>query len=320
MFYKPLVNIAIHHAYFLDEGEDRFKNMDAEEQELQLRNYVLKDYLRVVPSLSTQQQLKDHRLLYQQQQYGIQLLAGVLDKEVLGVTKYYPQIPLDDDLEFTFELWATDPHFDNYTQLTSKDNNRLYLFTNIEPSTEDPGYANVFTENGTVDASFLVKSKTARRLVYDMLVDHESLSGKPSQQLVSAIDPDDLDEAEIKEQLHSHIQKLKRKGFLGFIQLRIKGDSAQHLLAFDGADQYIKDITPSATISFRNRKTFWRYIETKDGVSMTTTSKKPLTKNGFVEIEDADLTPFPMETYAYPNPGVALIKKENNKYYSEIFI
>ena len=320
MFYKPLVNIAIHHAYFLDEGEDRFKNMTADEQELQLRNYVLKDFLRVVPSLSTQQHLKNHRILFQQQQHGIQLLAGALEKEVLGTTKYYPQIPLDDDLEFTFELWATDPHFDNYTQLTGKENNRIYLFTNVEPATENPGYANVFTENGAVDTSFLVKSKTARRKVYNMLVEHETLSGKPSQQLISKIDQEELDEPEIKEQLHDRIEKLKRKGFLGLMQLRVKGDSAQHLLEFDGSNQYLKTTTPTATLSFKNRKTFWRFIHTKDGVSHTTMSKKPLTKNGFVEIEDADLTPFPIGSYAYPNPGVALIKKENNKYYSEIFI
>ena len=53
---------------------------------------------------------------------------------------------------------------------------------------------------------------------------------------------------------------------------------------------------------------------------MVTNQEHPLTKNGKVEIEKTDVTPQPQGTLFFPNPTIDSITKEEQDYYSEIFI
>ena len=325
MVYKTIFNIIVNHGYFLDEGEDKFSNMNQKEKEGALKNYDINDYLRIAPTEATKTIMNNHRLLFRPHAFGFRILAETIEKKVALDTKYSPLILLADDLNFTFRIVATDPFFDSYSQIVSRDDMRLYLFTNKKPSTEADGFANIFTSDGTIDTSFLLKENSTRKLVYEVAKEDESLKTISNLFSIANIPVANIDKVEEVKQIRRYVRSKKRNGLLGFIRLRVKGDANHNLFEFDNSDpthikQYVLGTAPEFTLRFKNRKTFWRYINTSKNFMLTTKATKPLTKNGFVKIEASDFDPEPTVPLNYPNPRPDSIKKENNKYYSEIFI
>lgn len=334
MFYKTLFNINIHHAYFLDDGEAKFSSMSPPEKIEQLQRYRTSDYLKIIPTATTASVMRNYRMLLKPHKQGFRVLTTALEKEILTETKYSPIIDLDNDLTLTFAIHAKDIFFNNYTQITARDNNRLYLFSNIKPSTEAVGFGNIFTEDGKIDSSFLLTAESSRNLITTISGEDEFFNNETTLfsmiHKIEAINentqlsPSEKENA-IKEMLHQYIQCNKKNGLIGYVRLTAKGDSTHHLLEFDESDindikQYVLEPTPEFTLSFKNRRTHWRFIKLSDDITLTTENKKPLTKNGFVEIEASDFNPEPTEDFNYPNPTADSIKKENNNYYSEVFI
>ena len=325
MVYKTVFNIDFNHSYFLDEGEAKFSTMTDEEKEDALHEYNVNDYLKIVPTKATENMMINHHLLFKPHAFGFRVMVESLEKIVGANKKYTPIITVGDDQYLTFGIIASDPFFESYSQIVSLDDIRLYLFGNEKPSTEDSGFANIFTSDGTIDTAFLLKESSTRRLVHDIASEDEALKTFPDEFSIANIPSSNIDNDKESESIHRYIRSKKRNGLLGFIRLKVKGDSNKNLFEFDTTDpadvkQYILDSTPEFTLSFKNRKTFWRYINTSKNFTLTTLATKPLTKNGFVKIEPADFSPEPTEVINYPNPRPNSIRKENNKYYSEIFI
>jgi len=324
MFYKAIFNINLYHAFFLDDGENKFANMIAAEKEKQLETYQIANQLKIVPTQATNHAIINHRMLLKVHDKGFRIVVSTLLKNVSGTAKYSPIIPLSNNLTLTFAIYAVDPYFDNYTQVVSRNESALYLFANKAPAT-NPGFVNIFTEDGTVDTSFLLSAGSTRNLVYTIAEEDEFLEDKIQQFSVTRIPKTDIEGTEEKKILNNYIQSNKQKGLLGYVRLTIKGDSNHNLLEIDESDantikQYVIEPTPEFTLNFKNRKTFWRYVKESDNLILTTGSTKPLTKNGFIEIKKSDFSPQPSEDYKYPNPTVDIVKKEAGKYYSEIFI
>jgi hypothetical protein len=254
-------------------------------------------------------------------------------------TKYEPIIPLEDDLYLTFEIKATDPYFFNYTDTFDLSDHRMYVFTNVEPANQDAAFENIFENNGgLIDDRFLLKEEEVRELLKNMaLEDDQFLIQQPGTsslgQSIQIIQNDsNLTEnqknTEIEALLNTVILKKKKQQTIGYIRLKVKGDANdRHLLEFSGNDQYIHQNTPQFTISFVNLKTYWRFISEADNATLTTKQKKWLSKNGYVEITSSDFDNAGLDPpttdpddYLFPNPTVDLIIKENQHYYSEIFI
>ena len=334
MIYKTLFNINLHHPYHLDSGEKKYNPsggdtpIEAEERNTITQAYNLQSFINIVPASNVKLFLKNHRMLWRMHKEGFRVLMNTQEVTVSSNTKYQPIIKLSEDFQITFAIYSSDPLFDNYTQKTSTSNSRLYLFSNTVNSLDTP-VDNIFDGDGKVDASYLMTAKDTRDIV-QLLSEHENKSDNPIItkwvfQAITEIQKNDLltenqKNTEIKTLLNNFIQSEKKKGLVGFIQLSVMGDNSNNLLEIDGSNQYALAPEAAFNLEFKNRKTFWRYIHRADEITLTTTAKKPLTKNGFVTIDETDFDPQPTEDYQYPNPSAALIKKESNNYYSEIFI
>ncbi len=338
MQYKTLFNINIHHGYFLDNGQKKFLTsnnnnaMSDDEKKEALRNYDVSKYLEVTPTKNTQAILKNYRMLIKGDNQGFRVLASTLETEQ---DKFKPIIRLEDELTLTFQLKAIDPYFYNYTQSTALTNDRMYLFTNKKPVGESNDFETVFQNNdGKIDGSFLLKEASTRTLIRTIGEEDEQITNQFSiANEINIIETEDtLTNGEkttlINAFLDTIIKKQKKKGVIGFVRLTIKGDdSTQDLLNFEDPNQYTLNTYPDFTISFINKRTFWRFISLKDGAVLTTKNKKWSSKNGYLEIKSSDFNPAGLEPpdtnpddYNFPNPTAEIIKKENNKYYSEVFI
>ena len=325
MIYRSVFNMNIRHAYFLDEGEEVFSDMPDDEKYELLRKYRLSDYLKIVPTAATKHIIKGHRLLFKAHSQGFRVVSKVIGEPVAEPLKFSPLIFLQDDLNLTFGLYINDAYFENYTQIADKGDPTLYLFSNVRPTTEDVGFANIFTADGSIDPDFLLREESTRHLVHNIALEDKFFGSGLDRFSIANIAATDIDSPESIDLINQHIKSKKYDGLVGYVRLTIKGDDNNHLLEFDDSDsnnikQYILPQPPEFNLSFKNRKTFWRYIGFNEDSVLTTDTTKPLVKNGFVQIESSDFDPAPTEDKHYPNPTILSIKKEDSNYYSEIFI
>jgi hypothetical protein len=259
---------------------------------------------------------------------GFRLITNALEKDVLGETKYNPLIQLEDDTVLTFAIYATDSNFNNYTDLIDTTENRLYLFSNVVDSLENP-ITNIFTGDGIIDTDYLLSINDTKAII-QAIIDEDDAIGNTVQQFslanrIALIKEDTLLTAlekttQIDAIITQYIKEYKRNGLIGFIRLKVKGDTNNDLFEFISGEQYIIEPTLAFNLRFKNRNTFWRYIHTADEVTLTTDQANPLTKNGFIEIDETHFIPQPTEDYKYPNPTANIVKEESSNYFSEIFI
>jgi len=345
MFYKTLFTVNFHHGYFLDSGDKKFlpiqvdnELLSDEEKEDALKKYAIHDFIKIVPNATTRTLFKNHRLLLRFDNQGFNLLISALEDG----SKYTPLIFLDETTTFTFEIQATDAYFYNYTELTDINENRLYLFSNQKPSGQAANFENIFDNNGgLIDNRFLLNSEASQNLLRTLSEEEAAINTLKNQfslgHTINLIEEDEnLTQQQKTDQVNvlltESIQEKKKNNVIGYVRLSAKGDAANHILKFDNSipndvKQYPLSPTPTFTLSFINKKTFWRYISLSNKVKLTTNNQKWSAKNGFIEIKTADFDASDLEPpatdpddYFFPNPRVTSVKKEGNDYYSEIFI
>lgn len=76
-------------------------------------------------------------------------------------------------------------------------------------------------------------------------------------------------------------------------------------------------------LNFDNRATYWRYVKPDSAFSAETTTRKPLTRNGFVPIDlesDFSGNPHWPNEHSLPNPNIQFLKQEGDKLISEIYL
>lgn len=325
MIYRPLFKIDLHHAYFLNRGEEVFENLSDHEKNELLSEYRVSDYLSLVPTLATQKNLKGYRLLFKPHSAGFYIVSPTLGATGSSPVNYHPLIALPDNLTLTFGLYATDAYFGNYTEINAKNNTRFYLFSNVKPATETSSFANLFTADGTIDSTFLLSEAGSRKILHTIALEDGGVQTGSDRFSIANIDEADIDTPEALEVIDQSINTQKNNGLLGFVRLTVRGDSDHHLLEFDDSDpadveQFIRNPYPEFMLNFRNRETLWRYTVSPGNDQLVTESVKPLVKHGFVQIMPSDFNPEPTEEYHYPNPTASFIREEESNYYSDIFI
>lgn len=356
MYYKSLFNINLFHAYFLDEGERKYfekkgnnvrdKLSEFEKKQLE-KEYDIANFLSIVPTKSTSLFMKNQKMLWRNHQKGINILAST--KKVIAkekgkeIARYEPVIPLSDTLTLSFYIKVHDLFFENYSQIIDRKQNQLYYLSNKSSSV-----TNIFDTTKEVEKwdAFLLATKETRKLLYELAKEEEFNINTLSNVSITEISEQELEtiekkivkgtklslrENEILERLNAHIQLLKNTGVIGVLQLQVgvrKGKDLTEMVQvkneinqqFDISKQCLLLESPEFKVCIENRKTYWRYNQHTKNFVTTTKEEKPLTKNGRVEIEKKDVTPEPKKDCYFPNPTVESIKKEQEKYYSEIFI
>lgn len=192
-----------------------------------------------------------------------------------------PFIKVPVDLNLKFLIKINDYQFENYTNLDFA-LTQAYLFSNVKPLTEP------------VSFEYLPKINDNKLISNAYLVSEETTAN-----------------------LLSTLQPSEQQNVFGIISLTAKGDNSSGNII----NNLEKMISPNFKIHFDNRKTLWKYINRKAGITIETKTPKPLTRSGFVEIDPlTDFTPSQPAESQYPNPSVKSITKINSDYYSEIFI
>lgn len=205
-----------------------------------------------------------------------------------------PKVPFTGislDLTLNFIIRINDFLFENYTDIElTKD--QLFYFSNEMPPLPNPGFKNIALLNGstTIDDAFKVNEDTTKAILKT------------------------LEESEKRE-------------IFGILSMKMNSTNSD--LNILNQDKTIKALTPHFKIHFNNRKTIWKYVKTNTSFYVFTKTTKPLVKNGFIEILQADLDLSVLKNeektlaakLQYPNPSVKSTKKAKDKtYYSEIFI
>jgi hypothetical protein len=353
MIYKALFNIDLLHAYFLDKGEKKYHANNAndelsdDEKEESLRTYNLFDFVEIIPNKRTRVVAKNHRILIRNHSKGIRVLTSTIkvnsEEGNDVVERYNPVVSLSDDEVFTFFIKTKDSFFLNYSNVIEKTKNQLYYLSNISSSA-----TNVFDANSSIEKweDFLISERESRKLVYELEKEQEFDTNTPKLVTISSIEEsviEDIedkvanattltaDETEVFDYLNASVQRLKNSGVIGVLKIKVSGDNNTNLIElvdtediqtgnFDLEKQCLLKDTIDFQIYIENKKTFWRYRQKSENQIMVTKQEHPLTKNGKVEIEKTDVTPQPSGNPFFPNPTVDSITKEEQDYYSEIFI
>jgi len=330
--YKTLFTIDLLHSYFLNDGLSPYISMNEEDKKEQLKKYNFLDYINVIPSYASQVKLKNHKLILRKGLDGFRVLASSIEEN----NRFKSNRLLGNDLKLTFLVYVKDYLFDNYTELTKTDN-RLYYFSNIKPVTEANPYSYIplSSSNDLITDDFLLTEESTRQLWYDLEQDDIRVEINKRLDLIAELENDDLITDEGQRIIDQSIQKEQGKGLLGIIELQMIGDNNTDIIEIDNTNpnevkSFLLDPIPAFKLHFDNRKTIWKYIKKSDENELETSSVKPLTRNGFIEIDpDTDFSgplPTDIDKYIFPNPTANIIKEitdENTNItttYSEIFI
>lgn len=330
--YKTMFTIDVLHSYFLNNGSEAYASMEEEEKKEQLKKYNFLEYINVIPSYATHLALRNHKLVLRKGRDGFRVLSSVIEEN----DKFKSLRLIESDLKLTFFVYVKDYLFDNYTELT-KVANRLYYYSNIKPTTETNPYSYIplRSSNNLITDGFLLTEESTRQLWYDVEQDNISAEINKRLDLTAELENDDLITDEGKQIIDQAIRKEQGKGLLGIIELQMIGDNGMDSIEIDTTDSndiksFLLDPAPAYKLHFENRKTIWKYIKKSDENELETSSEKPLTKNGFIEIDpDTDFSgtlPTDIDKYIFPNPTASIIKRitdENTNItttYSEIFI
>ncbi|RZS92517.1 hypothetical protein [Aquimarina brevivitae] len=332
ILYKTLFNVHVLHSYFLNNGEEMFSSMPGDEQKKLLATYNYQEFLNILPTPACKESLRNHGLVYRQQNDRILVLAKVEEQG----DDYKTVIRLPEDLQLNFYIYKKDYLFDNYTFLKSREN-RFFYFTNAKPAAESNPYAYIpaFTDTDLISEDFLLTEAVTRQVWYDIQINNQNTTTGSEVQLMLELGPSDITTPAGQLIINQSIEGAKSKGLLGVLSLKMIGDNAIDLITVDDTDpQDIKslviDPVPSFKLHFDNQKTIWKFINKAAAEELETSSLKPLTLKGFIEIDpDTDITPplpSDIEKYKFPNPTADIIKSvtdENTNItttYSEIFI
>lgn len=254
--YKPFGSVNLYHHYFLDDGEkafdglkDEFDNPIPLPQVLKLKNEQLEKYnfssfATIIPTEQTKKFLSNQKIIFKQHKTGITLLIQAEETGVPGTFKPYIELTQNECLQFL--IYITDPIFENYSTVSPIPAIPFY-FSNAQPITElNDWYAiNVESEvPHTIIENFNITSETNKLL-------------------------------------STSINFKERNRLFGVISLNVSAnDTTKSLIELSGN---LPNSPPVFKIQLANRKTYWQYINAKDGsVIHKSPSLLPLVKNGIV--------------------------------------
>lgn len=294
--YRTLANVQVLHEYYLNNGPDSFRGMDADQQQLMFKNYAFNGFLQVIPTEQTRRILENQKLLLRTNPAGLQVLAQV--EPAMTNEPATPFISIDNNLELQFLVKIGDPAFEIYTDLSwGKD--EIFFFSNIKPAGSPPDFPPL-----------------------PVLPDQED----EPQYITNAYRLDDTLSKNILDNMQ--VSREDRIGLLGVLVLRMHGINS---ITDDGGEVPADPIT--FVMEFANRSTIWKYYFQNSDYYAETTNPKPLTKNGYIVINPSQLTlrnknpemdpgdyVFDLNPYYYPAPEVRKTEIEAGNFYSVIYI
>ncbi len=278
--YHPLCSFQCYHNYFLDDGETAFDDpLFPDLKEEQIAKYNIDSFIKIVPTQETAKILQGQKIVFRKTNTGFAIFIYAVDTATPG--KFSPFIKLDQDQQLQFLIYITDPLFENYSTIGA--NPTLpYYFSNNRLFSEANDFPLIASEGETQEpiASYQITEDSYEHI-------SEEFSFKEKEQL------------------------------FGVISLNIKSLDPTKSLLDNNGDTLVPP--PQFKIQFKNRETFWQYLDAKDGSFLhKTPTAKPLVKNGVI--------PYTFDGKRRPSaaPNRLLFVKDGNgtiiETISEIFI
>ena len=293
--YSLFFEVTIFHNFFLNDGESVFGNMNYEEKRNMIRKYDFEKFLAVSPSISTLRILKNYKMQFKKTKTGFKIFI-----KVKPLDKNDPFIKIPADLELIFVLKINDFQFENYTDLPFF-SDRLFYFSNTIPR--------------RAELKEPLPIPNPKKEIFDPL----TFNYIPFHNSGILISEAFLASKEQSNYLYYDFESIESTGLFGAIAIATTAHNSESSIVNN--QNKITNPSREFRIHFDNRKTFWKYINRKTATEIETTSAKPLTYSGFVEIDPlTDFSPSEPEESQYPNPSVKSIVKIDNNYYSQIFI
>ncbi|WP_339901445.1 hypothetical protein [uncultured Cyclobacterium sp.] len=196
-------------------------------------------------------------------------------------------ISIEQDLVLSFLISYKDPYFENYTAMDPLSNGKILLSNFIPEHFQEVDFELMPTEseNTVFSEAFVVPRES---------VDTYFAEG---------VNPNEGNQAK------------------GLLLVSMQGENGN--LNVTNVNGTLKVNPTVFKINFDNRSTYWTYHQQANNSSVTTNSPKPLSKNGFVQIQsdsDFDEPNDDLSELQFPNPSVERIRIDENNYYSEIYI
>ncbi|MDN3670825.1 hypothetical protein QWY93_16005 [Echinicola jeungdonensis] len=279
--FRPILELSIYHNYFLNEGQNNFWAMDAEEKAERLKSYDWREIFEVTPTIKTQNILQGQNMVFYASKSGFKLGIKVKPED-----EKIPYISLSPETGLTFLIQIRDPYFWNYTGLQWDQDSLLY-FSNKTPDLPEPfSFERILMiqQNKLVNGDFVIKGNNR----IDLL---DKYTHQPSINLAGLI----------------HIQMKGDTGQSSLINNngKLKNNLPHFKIHFDNQKTIWKYINKKKAIE----------METKNALPLTKYGYIQLDPQS-----DLKSTPPDVENYALPNPNPYRITLESNKIYSEIFI
>lgn len=269
MRYQSLFELIMYHDYFLDNGLEKFNDMDEESKVHQLSRYNLSDFFEVQPSEKTRKNFFNFRFITRIENDRLKVAVSTVPSN-----ETEPLIHINEDMVLTFLIKSKSRDFQYYTDIDFKAN-RLLLLSNFVPSTEGSSFPLMKTE-----------PLTAPNDAY--LNDDFFMNDDTRNQLTGEFTSEEL------------------FGAIGFITVKMKIDGDQDNSVIINGDE-IFDPARKFIIQFNNKKYFWKFKQSEDASVFRSDTELPLVKNGFIALDAAtDLVP-PQTLVSgmdVPNPSV----------------
>ncbi|WP_147676402.1 hypothetical protein [Algibacter pacificus] len=280
--YKPLCTLNFYHHYFLDDGVTPFDDANAPNlKQEQLEKYNIQDFARIQPTEQTKKILANQKIIFKQNNTGFSLLIQAEETNIADT--YKPFIALTQNENLQFLIYITDSIFENYSTVPAVPLTPYY-FSNKQPSTEIANWNGINTESDIPHTA----------------IENYSISTATNTLLSNSI--------------HSK----ERQQLFGIISLSVAADNSTKSLLEPSGNLPLSP--PDFKIQLANRKTFWHYLNAKDGsVIHKSPTTLPLVKNGIIAYTFNTTARRPVAT-----PNSLVFEKDGSgtiiKTISEIFI
>lgn len=323
--YAKLFEIRLLHHYWLDDGSTVFDAIPGDKKERRLASYDVRALLTIAPTSSTVKALKGLRYIYRETALGCIM---VVPKDSV----------IPDDTIFEFAVTVRDPACFNYTALTLRPQKIYELF--YQPEQKEYRYKEnvplLSNTTGTLHGSTLFLSKEIPVSAADALAESLYKSGSALMQLTGdqpGAGTQQLNANAANMPVYCHqgdvsaivpptgLSGAPERGILLTDDIPDSVFLLIHLesMRVEGGDFSLVDInghpkvaSPVFQVHFKNRSTFWRYLNKKTG-AVVSTEAAPLSLTNYGNAG----------TKQKPSEGLVKVEKSGDKItrlVSEIFV
>src|SRR5690554_807633 len=120
MHYQSLFELIMYHDYFLDNGLEKFNDMDEESKVQQLSRYNLSDFFEVQPSEKTRKNFFNFRFITRIENDRLKVAVSTVPSN-----ETEPLIHINEDMVLTFLIKSKSRDFQYYTDLYFEANKLL---------------------------------------------------------------------------------------------------------------------------------------------------------------------------------------------------